>query len=637
MSLRPKIVLLLSAVMAIYASADFALQRRTVSRAFQAVEEEQAQNHVYRVVEALSREVEALHRVCLDWSAWDDAYEYVESHDGRFEKSNLGATTLANRSIDLLYLVAKDGTVLWAHAVDPDTKQTVRLRDFPTGRLHGSHPFLVREETDKTPHGLIATEHKPLLLSARPILTSERGGPARGTLILGRFLSAELDRVLTRQTRVDFDFWQVGARGALPPEVEGLRDELTSAARPVLRERDEKILFAYATVNDVRGRPEFLVRANVERQITATGSASVGYALKSTVIAGLLLLLALLALIQRTVLSPISKLTRHAVAIGRNEDFRAKLKMDRNDEIGVLSREFDQMMENLARARAAVADAARAAGKSEVATGILHNVGNVLNSVNVAATTARDRVQRMSVDDLRQVSEVLSQHANDLGAFFTGDPRAAHLQPFLSALAEQLNDERGELNGEIESLVQGIEHIRELIRWQNSFAGRSDLLEPVSVVELIDRALELTDKAMHGDASLEVVREFADVGEVLTDEHKVIEILVNVIQNARQAMDAQPDAPKRLTLRVEAAPGERLRISVRDTGIGIPPENVVKIFNLGFTTKRSGHGFGLHAAANAATELGGRLSAESDGPGKGATFTLEIPATKPAPLAESPA
>jgi signal transduction histidine kinase len=104
----------------------------------------------------------------------------------------------------------------------------------------------------------------------------------------------------------------------------------------------------------------------------------------------------------------------------------------------------------------------------------------------------------------------------------------------------------------------------------------------------------------------------------------VLQILVNLISNATRAMEAVTDRPRRLTLRLQAS-GASLRVCVRDDGEGISPENLTRIFAHGFTTRKTGHGFGLHSCALAARQMGGILTAQSEGPGKGATFTLEFP------------
>ncbi|HWN66657.1 MAG TPA: ATP-binding protein [Haliangium sp.] len=107
----------------------------------------------------------------------------------------------------------------------------------------------------------------------------------------------------------------------------------------------------------------------------------------------------------------------------------------------------------------------------------------------------------------------------------------------------------------------------------------------------------------------------------------MIEILLNLVSNARHALRDSGRPDKRLRVRVEAADAQRARIHVEDNGLGIAPEHRERLFRLGFTTKHDGSGIGLHSSANAAQELGGSLTFHSDGPGQGARFTLELPLT----------
>ncbi len=401
---------------------------------------------------------------------------------------------------------------------------------------------------------------------------------------------------------------------------------MTASYEPVVLTEDSE-LRVYATIADIQRAPGLMVRADVPRQISARGATSVRYALISTVAAGLLILLVLLGLMQRTVLTPIAALTNHALEIGKSENFARKLNLERGDEIGILSNEFDDMMEKLDASRKALVTTARQAGMSEIATGILHNVGNVLNSVNVSASVISSRLGEMSVSDLEKLTDVLVEQGEQLPRFLQEDPRGKHLTPYLSALSGQLTEQRTGLLEEISSLNQGVEHIRELINAQQSYAVRSTLLEATSVPDFLEKALTLGSQA--GSAALtdiEVEWDCDGVPEVYTDQHKLLEILVNVVQNARQAMVGA--GPARIVLRARQIDDE-VQIEIEDSGCGIPEENLIKIFNHGFTTKKDGHGFGLHAAANAATELGGGLTARSDGPGQGSTFILRLPIRAP--------
>ena len=161
---------------------------------------------------------------------------------------------------------------------------------------------------------------------------------------------------------------------------------------------------------------------------------------------------------------------------------------------------------------------------------------------------------------------------------------------------------------------------------QQNYAKISGVYQDLSPAELVEDALRLNMAALERHR-IELVREFdSNTPAVCIDRHKVMQILINLLRNGKHAMEHMEEgAPRRMVIRIAAAGTDRTRITVTDNGIGIPPENMARIFNHGFTTKKDGHGFGLHSGANAAKEMGGSLTAHSDGPGKGATFTLELP------------
>ncbi|HEY6167341.1 MAG TPA: ATP-binding protein [Verrucomicrobiae bacterium] len=268
-------------------------------------------------------------------------------------------------------------------------------------------------------------------------------------------------------------------------------------------------------------------------------------------------------------------------------------------------------------------EASRQAGMAEVATGVLHNVGNVLNSVNVSATLVADQLKHSGVTDLARVTALLREHAADLGVYLTADPKGRKVPAFLAQLSETLAAEHTAHLKELESLRKNIEHIKDIVDMQQSYAKVSGVRETVQVTDLVEDSLRLNAGALqrHG---VQVERDYAQVPPITTEKHKVLQILVNLMRNAKYACHESGRSDKRLTVRVING-ADRVRITVADNGVGIPPENLTRIFNHGFTTRRDGHGFGLHSGALAAKELGGSLSAQSEGPGRGAAFTLEVP------------
>jgi signal transduction histidine kinase len=195
-------------------------------------------------------------------------------------------------------------------------------------------------------------------------------------------------------------------------------------------------------------------------------------------------------------------------------------------------------------------------------------------------------------------------------------------------VSRRLSEENAKMLDELASVNRHVDHIKTIVAMQQSYARPSGVKELVAIGPLIDDALHMGESsfAKHG---IEIVKDYSDDITIACDRHKLLQIMINLISNARHALKdlraTTPDhrGPHQLTVRVRST-ANTLTIAVADTGIGIPAENLEKIFRHGFTTKQGGHGFGLHASANAARELGGSLQVSSDGPGTGATFTLEL-------------
>jgi signal transduction histidine kinase len=269
-------------------------------------------------------------------------------------------------------------------------------------------------------------------------------------------------------------------------------------------------------------------------------------------------------------------------------------------------------------------DTSRRAGMAEVATSVLHNVGNVLNSVNVSASVIVDTLKGSRVSGVRRLSDLFAENSAGLAAFLGQEGRTEHIVKYLGMLSDQLESDQAKMVRELEELTKNIEHIKEIVVMQQNYAKISGITEIVNVAEMVEDSLRMNTTALvrHG---VKLVREFEPVPPVTVEKHKVLQILINLIRNAKYACEESDNPDKQITVAIGRHDG-RVRISVADNGVGIPPENLTRIFGHGFTTRKNGHGFGLHSGALAAREMGGTLRAHSDGKGRGAIFTLELPA-----------
>ena len=278
----------------------------------------------------------------------------------------------------------------------------------------------------------------------------------------------------------------------------------------------------------------------------------------------------------------------------------------------------------LAELNTKLLETSRMAGMAEVATGVLHNVGNVLNSVNVSAGVVLDKLRRSKASKVSKAAELLISRNGDLAEYLTQDPNGQKLPGYLVKLGTFLMTENTALLAEVDQLSHNIEHIKEVVAMQQSYAKVSGVFEDLHLDRLVDDAIAMNAGACerHG---ITLERRFSPARPVRVDRHRVLQILINLIRNSKYALDDGKRTEKRLTISIDPADDSSVSVRIADNGIGISPENLTRIFGHGFTTRKDGHGFGLHSGANAAKEMGGSLSVHSDGLGHGAVFTLNLP------------
>ena len=270
-------------------------------------------------------------------------------------------------------------------------------------------------------------------------------------------------------------------------------------------------------------------------------------------------------------------------------------------------------------------DISRQAGMAEVATGVLHNVGNVLNSVNVSSTILGDLIKNSKLASLIKVTALLRDNSADLGKYMSSDPKGKQLPTYLVSLTEHLSEEHVDMVNELTMLIKNVEHIKHIVSMQQSYAKVSGMVESVPPKDLVEDAIQINAPSFTRNG-IKVVRKDADsLPNVSVEKHKVLQILVNLLRNSKNAMEDVPRKDRKITVSVSPNGNNRVKIIVKDEGCGIAPDNLTRIFSHGFTTKTDGHGFGLHIGALAAQEMGGSLLAESEGPGHGASFILELP------------
>jgi PAS domain S-box-containing protein len=320
----------------------------------------------------------------------------------------------------------------------------------------------------------------------------------------------------------------------------------------------------------------------------------------------------------------IHKLMREVEEVAALERQRARELEAAFKELGTAHQELENSHRVLQDTQTQLLETSRRAGMAEVAISVLHNVGNVLNSVNVAAELIRDKLKSSRTANLSSLARMLAEHQGDLALFLTEDPRGQRIPSFVDALAKDFETRAGEVRDEITGLVENVGHIKNIIMTQQTHARVVGVDETMVLGEVISAALEITGLNASREGIVITLEGFDAVPRLRIDRHKVMQVLVNLLSNAKHAVRADTNPVKELRV-LGKADGAMVRVTVQDNGVGIAKEHLTKIFAFGFTTKPNGHGFGLHSSANAARELGGSLTCHSEGVGFGSAFTFEFP------------
>ncbi len=625
MPLQQKILAALVGVLVLYLGIDYWIQSRIVFPKFLALECEQASTDLARCHHAIEREVEQLVTQAKDWGSWDDMHAYVLDKNQAFEADTLDDMAIANADLDVLTVIDPEGRFVFRRTRSPGGEEGAPLRLLAGDRLPEGHHLDRQRSGASVTSGLLMTEHGPLMLAAVPILPSTEKGTPRGTLVVGRYLDDGRVATIAQQSAVEFDIAPL-ERCDLTIESRYAVVQLLEDARLYIDGSQTDRLHAYSSMSDLHGAPVLLTHVVLSRNITARGAGAMQFAIGSLVASSVILLVLLFVLLQRIVLGPIASLTEHATLIGSTGDLTSRLEVGRNDEIGALANQFNAMVQKLSDSRSQLMALSREAGMADVAAGVMHNIGNVMTNVTVVAASLEKRVSASKLAGLSRAAAMLEDHRHDLPSFLANDPKGQKLPQYLVQLAGVWEQEQRQMLEEIDTLSGGLQHVAQILQAQHKYATGASAVEPTCLADLLNSAAEIVRASMdeHG---VRLECSYEPVATVQVDRAKLLQVVVNLLTNAKDALTGTPRDKRQVWMSLATDSADRVQITVRDSGAGIAPENLTRIFADGFSTKSEGRGHGLHYCGLAAREMKGSLAVFSDGEGLGARFVLTIPKT----------
>ncbi len=613
-NLSSKVVLLLCVLFTAYGAADYIVQREVILPSFEALEADLARTDMERATRAIDSELSQLQTFCADWGNWLETYDFMAGKAPDFIENNMNKATIESAGLELVAYLDADARFVWRKGFDPVTHANLEFRMLDADSLATGHPFRDAIKNGQPAKGIVVTEHGPAMLVAAPILDGAGNGPHRGSVMLARLITPDVAARLAEQAQVRLQV------STLDTSVS--RTDATEAANSPRIVRREATNEVYRNLVDIFGQPAVTLRIDVPRSVSAQGRDAIGYALGSLFAAGVIVLLVMIVALRRMVLTPVSRMTQYAVAIGEGDDLTLRMAVSRPDELGVLTHEFDRMVDKLADARRRIADQSFEAGAAQVASGVLHNIGNAMTPLGVTVVCLQERLQHAPAGEVEMVLAELEAGVSDPG-------RKADLEQFLRLAVRELTRVIANSGEDVDSLARQAEVIQRTLAQEIRPAESGPVVESVRLTELVDRSVEMVPPALRACLDVELDPSVAQTAALRLPRITLQQVFQNLIQNAAEAV--RQSGRERGTLRiacslVAGAEGQHLLLRFTDDGVGIAPEHLPRVFEKGFSTKSraTNFGIGLHWCANALNALGGSIRAESAGP-TGAILQVLVP------------
>lgn len=606
MKIRLKVAALIAGVCAILGAAEFLVAQRVLTPSFVELERSDARTAMRRINFALELDLDRLASAARDWGNWSDTYRFLQDHNPAYAAESATDVALKQLKVDVFAVVDLDGNLLLVKELPLGDGRPAHLQLLAGKSLPAEFPWRSGLRFGQFRKGFVRSDRGTFMLAAAPVLDGKGGGPARGTVLMGRLLSANEVRMVGEQAQAQV--------AILPPRAQ--------AGAPQLIETDTSTQ-VYRSIEDIYGRPIMDVRVDVPRDITERGRSAVAYASGYLIGALVVLNILLVVVLHYVVLRPLDVVTRHAVAIGADQDLSLQLNLAARDEIGTLAHELDRMVARLAESRRQLVDQSFEAGHAEMAKGVLHNLGNAMTPIGVRLARLRDRLRAAPIQDATQAAE-------ELAGVITDPQRHADLQEFTRLASKELGAIIRGAADDVEVMTRQIAAVQLILSEQRRAARNEYVIEAVRLPELLAQALEIVPDSARARLSIQADESLRRVGVVHVARTVLRLVLQNIIINAADAVRETSRDQGQLLVSVEvvySAEGEQLRLHCVDDGIGIAADNLGRVFDKGFSTKsrETNSGIGLHWCANAIGALGGRIWASSEGLGRGASIHLEVP------------
>ena len=605
---------------------NFGIQEFFIMPSFITLEKKTAIENADRVGAAIKREISQIDTIATDWSHWTETYNYMKGAQPAYKADNLdSAKPLEAINMNFLGFYDTSGKNVWSKAKNLESGEIIDLGQLSGSKLSADHPLLQHKELMGENKGIILTLQGPMLIVAAPILTSYEEGPIAGTLIMGRLLNDAAIQQIAEITRISVTLKKISQKNTTSEQASLFdnNSDLVSSSYKIIKTPGSWQV--QTTLTDIYNTPILSLQIDTPRDISAQGAKAVKQSLWVLAATGILVMLLLWKLVQRAVLKPLAMLTTHALRIGEDDTYTKRLNLKRKDEAGILAQTFDQMIERITETKQRLVDQSYNSGVAEMASGVLHNIGNAITPLNIRLTTLQQQMKTAPLAEMEIAAAELADPA-------TLSERREDLQQFVTLAGTEM---AGLIKKSQESLalsIQQVGEVREILNDQQRFSRSARVIEPVDMAAVIREANAGLVPKMRASIDITIKDSVTEYGLVSGVRVALRQVVDNILINAVESIQANETRPGRIIVSAEkkVVQGKPMvEFCFQDNGGGIDSQHQEHLFERDFSTKnREGSGYGLHWSANTLQTLGGQLTAKNNGKAGGASLLLLLPATE---------
>jgi two-component system, NtrC family, sensor kinase len=624
MKLSVKILIIICVIFLGMVAILYGITTKVVLGSFAQLEEKDIQINLKRVLNVLDKDMSGLKAIGGDWGAWDETKDFLKDLNKKYKESNLTLSTFSNLNMNYVLYFDNSGGLIYSSGFQfgKESKKIPVPADL-INQVKNQRAFFMHADAKDAKTGIILLPGDMVMVTAWPVSNNDMDGPVSGTIVMGRDFDENELNSLEQRTQLKL-ILRRNEREGLSNDFVSARAELAKDEKPVINRNLPDVISVYSFIKDIYGADSLILRVSTSRDIYRQGKTTTSYFLWGQFIVGIILMIVLFLTLQLTVLNPVLRLKRHVLSVGKSGDLFARLSLKNRDEIGELAREFNRMLEQLSDVRNRLIEQSYYSGIGEMASGVLHNIRNILTPMVGRLAAIRDRLKGAPLDNMEQAIQELNS-----GGLET--VREGLLKKYLHLAAPKLKTIIDDLKNDLEGVSGQVNHIEEVLSQQDKFSHFHKALEALHINAVLEDAVKLMPQDLREAVDIEKEPGLIDLPPASAERVVLTQVFTNLLDNSSESILKKGIGTGKIWVAVSSEPGDAdlVHIVIKDNGEGIDEEQLKRIFTRGFSTKTpNASGIGLHWCSNALTAIGASIYAESEGPGRGSSFHIKIPRFK---------